>query len=246
MAARPSISLLSAALLAASCFEPAASQENNASVTKGVFEFQKILKNSRIDGVIARIGNCWKQFDINKSQDAAAFCFTIDYVANDFAEFILKNEGSTQPETLFIERVISRVNVALKQLRIEQADRGKLIAGWIKTSQRVVTSGQDQEPVITQAENDLVFAKARQAIARKIANPTTARFGNLERHSVLDFKGVMIAVVCGTVDFKLSTGANSDARRFVYFLEDQSAYYDNGMPPPESLDVEIVKNFCSQ
>lgn len=220
-------------------------QENNASVTKGAFEFQTVLKSNRVEGLIARTESCWQKFYVNKSQDAAAFCFAIDYLASDFSEFISRREGSVQPEALSIQRVLSRVNSALKRLNVEQTERGKLIAGWIKLSQRAVASGQDQESSINSFDGKTAFTRAKKAILRKIPNPNTAHFGKLEQHNVVNFKGVMTAVVCGTVVFRLRPDVLSGARRFVYFLKDQSAYYDRGQPPAD-LDTEIVRNFCTE
>jgi hypothetical protein len=111
----------------------------SASVTKGVFEFQKRFENDGIIGVIARISDCWKQAGGNMSQDIVAFCFTIDYVASDLSEFVSKKENSAQPEFLRIERVLSRANVVLKKMKVEQSDRGKLISGWIKLSRMTVS-----------------------------------------------------------------------------------------------------------
>jgi hypothetical protein len=225
--------------------ESGTAQENNASVTKGVFEFQKQLRTDGIIGVISRIRDCWKEAGGGMSQDIVAFCFTIDYAANDFSEFVSKKENSAQPEFLNIERVLSRVNIVLKQMKVEQSDRGKLISGWIKLSRMVLATDKDQNVTATKAEDPVTFRKAKQAISKTIDNPNTAKFGNLEQHSVVDFKGVLTAVVCGTVDFKTQSGSNAGPRRFVYFPSDQSAYYDTGKAISLDLGAEIVKNFCS-
>jgi hypothetical protein len=226
-------------------YEKGSAQENNASVTKGVFEFQTRLKDDGVVGVISRIGECWKRAGEKLSQDIVAFCFTIDYAANDFSEFALKKEGSIQPEFLRAERVLSRVNVALKRMKVEQSDRGKLISGWIKLSRMVLVTKRDPNVGTTQAEDQLMFGKAKQAISVRIENPGAAKFENLEKHSVVNFKGVLTTVVCGTVDFKSRSGSNAGPRRFVYFPHDQSAYFDAGMATSSDLGREIVKNFCS-
>jgi hypothetical protein len=225
--------------------ERGSAQENNASITKGVFEFQKRLKDDGVIGVISQIGECWKQAGENLSQDTVAFCFTIDYSANDFSEFVSKKEGSIQPEFLGIERVLSRANVALKRMKVEQSERGKLISGWIKLSRMVLLAKNHPNVVTTQAEDQLTFGKAKQAVSTKIGNPSAAKFENLEKHSVVNFKGVLTTVVCGTVDFKTRSGSSAGPRRFVYFLDDQSAYLDAGKVTSPDLGRAIIKNFCS-
>lgn len=237
-----------AALLAlsASLPGPGLAQENNASVTRGVVEFRIVFKSQGMPGVIARLAECWKEALQDPSQDRVAFCFTIDYLANDFSEFNARQQGTSQPyDLLSIERVLARVNVALKRMKVEQADRGKLIAGWIKLSEMVLAANGGADAVSSRDYDQLTLDKARQAVLAKIQNPGAAKFANVQKLSVIDYKGVMTTIVCGTVDYKRRQDSNSAPRRFVYFVKDKATYVDTGSPDALDISPEIIKNFCS-
>jgi hypothetical protein len=130
-------------------------------------------------------------------------------------------------------------------MKVEQADRGKLISGWIKLSQMVVTADKNPNSNASQSEEQLTFEKAKQAILRKSGSRGTVGVDRMQRRDVINFKGVLTPVVCGTVDFKASSGSIAGPRRFVYFLSDQSIHYESSGSDPNELDAVIVKNFCS-
>ena len=221
-------------------------QENNASVTKGVVEFQTVFRTLGMPGAIARIAECWRDVEQSLSQDRIAFCFTVDFSASDFSEYLAKQQGGSQPDELLrIERVLARVNVALKRMKVEQSDRGKLIAGWIRLSRMALAAGENPNGVSSRSEDQPIFEQAKRAILTKIQNPGAAKFANIQKLNVVDFKGVMTTVVCGTVDFKRRQDSNFGSRRFVYFVKDKTAYVDTGSADALDLGSEIIKNFCS-
>ncbi|MCS3731218.1 hypothetical protein [Bradyrhizobium betae] len=233
-------------VLATYCTGIGFAQENNASVTRGVGEFNAAFKAQGMPGVIARLAECWKDVMPNPSQDRVALCFTIDYIASDFSEFNAKRRGGSEPDDLVkIERVLARVNTALKRMKVEQSDRGKLIAGWIKLSAMVVAANENPDARGTRDADQPTFDKARQAVLAKIQNPSAAKFTNVQKLNVIDYKGVMTTVVCGTVDYKRRQDTKSAPRRFVYFVKDREAYVDTGSGAPVDIGPEIIKNFCS-
>ena len=96
----------------------------------------------------------------------------------------------------------------------------------------------------SQAENEPIFAKARAAIVKKLRNLQFAQFQNLERLTTPNVKGIPTDVICGKIKILSSSGGNVSLRPFVYFVGDETAYYDSGMPDAD-LDALIVKNFCA-
>ncbi len=233
-------------VLGACSFGSGFAQENNASVTRGVAEFRATFKTQGMPGVIARLAECWKDVLPNPSQDRVAFCFSIDYLANDFSEFNAKQQGGSEPNDLVkIERVLARVNTALKRMKAEQSDRGKLIAGWIKLTEMAVAANGTPDAVGPRDDDQLTFNKARQAVLAKIQNPGAAKFANVQKLNVIDYKGVMTTVVCGTVDYRRKQDSSSAPRRFVYFVNDKATYVDTGSGDAVDIGPEIIKNFCS-
>jgi len=233
-------------VFAACSLGPGFAQENNASVTRGVAEFRAAFKAQGMPGVIARLAECWKDVLPNPSQDRVAFCFSIDYLANDFSEFNAKQQVGSEPNDLVkIERVLARINTALKRMKVEQSDRGKLIAGWIKLTEMVVAANGAPDAVGPRDDDQPVFDKARQAVLAKIQNSGAAKFANVQKLNVIDYKGVMTTVVCGIVDYKRRQDSNPAPHRFVYFVKDESTYVDTGSSDPVDIGPEIIKNFCS-
>jgi len=57
-------------------------------------------------------------------------------------------------------------------------------------------------------------------------------------------EGIPTDVICGKIKILSSSGGNVSLRPFVYFVGDETAYYDSGMPDAD-LDALIVKNFCA-
>jgi hypothetical protein len=224
-------------------------QENSPMINSGVKEFYQLYRSMGLNGVIARIRECWSELEATKTQDAIAFCFSLDYSISTFEEIAAKNRTAPQPEFTKIEKTLGRVNRALKKFKADQDRRGILIAGWVEMAnvmlQEYAKRSGDVRPTASEAENQAAFTKAKAAVSRKIGNVQPQQFEALERVTTPNMKGVPTDVVCGKVKIKIknSSGGQVSLRRFVYFVGDGTAYYDNGRADAD-LDVHVINNFC--
>jgi hypothetical protein len=220
--------------------------ENVPEVSKGAREFHQIVQSGEFTNITPKIKECWETFGVKKTQGSAARCFAIDYTAYLFDDFVAKKSGTIGSEFLRIEKVLTRVNRALQDLKIEQKERGVLIADWTTVSESEAVRLANQRISNSTSNTDLdkeLFGKARSAISAVLKNGS-ARFGPLVRVTVPNQNGVPTDVVCGKVDVMNQIGNYVGYRSFVYFIGDGTAYYDRRIENAEDMGGEVVKNFC--
>jgi hypothetical protein len=110
--------------------------ENVPDVSKGALQFHQLYDVGGVPKLVIQIKECWAEFELKKTRGAAARCFALDYTANLFDDIVTKQSGAPSSEFLRIEKVLTRVNRALAALKIEQKERGTLIADWTLVSER--------------------------------------------------------------------------------------------------------------
>jgi hypothetical protein len=183
---------------------------------------------------------------LSKNKRKAARCFALDYTANLIDETIAKRSNVPSSEFLRIEKVLTRANRALISLKIEQKERGTLIADWIVVSEgeavRLARQRVRDVPADSDVLDEELVGKAQSAVLQILKGYSSAKFASLVRLTVPNQKGIATDVVCGKVDVKNRKGNFIGLRPFVYFVGYGTAYYDSG---GSDVDREIVKNFCT-
>jgi hypothetical protein len=143
---------------------------------------------------------------------------------------------------LSIEKVLTRANRALYAIKIEQNERGTLIAFWANSSRAMLVYFADSEAVAETASGP-IMERAKIAVLKLVKDPAQARLSGLLFRTTPNMRSEPTQVVCGRVSERTAGGAYTPNRPFVYFVKDQSVNYDNGK---DDVDREIVKNFCGK
>lgn len=186
------------------------------------------------------VRECYRKLLPNMGVDKVAYCFGLDYSASQLSQTLAARSDTESVRFLSIEKVLTRVNRALSARKIEQAERGPLIAFWANSSRRMLIKVEQSEKS-GQTQNGPTIERAKTAILKLISDPGRARLSDLKISITPNMRGEPTEVVCGRVSERLGTGAYAASQPFVYFVNDQSANYDNGS---QDLDREIVENFC--
>lgn len=103
--------------------------ENFPNVNRGVIEFYRINKSASLQGLIAHVQNCWANANNTKSQEGIAGCFSLDYSTSTFDELVSMKKKVPQTDFTKIEKTLSRVNKALRELKYDQEKERKTYFG---------------------------------------------------------------------------------------------------------------------
>jgi hypothetical protein len=168
--------------------------ENVPDVSKGAQQFHQLSEVGGVQNLVAQIRNCWAEFEIKKTQSAVARCFALDYTSYLFDDFIARNRGVSSTDFLRVEKVLTRVNRALEAIKIEQKERGRLIADWVSVSESEAVrlakqTGQNPSPNSDNLDKEL-FRRAKLAVLQILKGQQSAKFADLERVIVPNQKGV--------------------------------------------------------
>jgi hypothetical protein len=200
-------------------------------------EFGARLRAGQISEIVLTIRNCY-QAQPNTS-DKIAYCFALDYSAMRLDLASAARSSTTTNAYLEPEKVLTRANRAFQAIKVEQHQRGVLIAFWSKLTRSMLEKLPAAAPADTVRRQ--VIEQARVAILRLAREPRAARVTNMQFRTTPNMRGEPTEVVCGRMAERMVDGSYSAPRPFVFFVRDSTANYDNG---PDDFDREIVKNFC--
>jgi hypothetical protein len=218
----------------------ACAQEGAAQIGRAFNDLTAFVRQGRSESLPRLVRECYQKRPVNGSVDTIAYCFALDYSASQIDLAIARKSGAEPQAYLSVEKVLTRANRALDAVKIEQAERGPLIAFWANSSRELMRKWAGSEPS-AEARSGPIVERAKAAILRLVKEPRQARLVGLELRTTPNMRGEPTQVVCGRVSERTATGAYTPERPFVYFVGDQSVNYDNGR---EDLDKAIVKNFC--
>ncbi len=224
--------LLSNAVLA----EP---EHGAAQIGRAIQDLTPALRQGSTAGLAQLVRDCYAKQPARS--EAVAYCFTLDYSASRLDDAISRRSGANIDPYLSIEKVLTRANRALSAIKIEQPQRGPLIAFWANSTRAMLswaTSDRavEKPPVGTTDQ-------AKTAVLKLVKTPGQAQVSGLQFQVVPNMRGEPTHVICGYVTERTAVGALTPRKAFVYFIKDQSVNYDNGA---DDMDREIVKNFCAR
>jgi len=227
---------------------PAPLRENFPVVNRGVIEFFKIKNSGDFDGFVTEIKKCWANIEIRKTQEAIAFCFSLDYSTSTFDELAATRTNVPQSDFTKIEKTLTRVNKALKELKDDQDKRGQLISGWTIAANTMLPfyakRNGNTAPIASKTENEILFSRVRDAIIGIVKSQNILQFQKFEHLMTPNLNGEPIEVVCGEIKIQSLSSGKVGVRPFAYFLADRTSYYDSGLPGADDLDAYVIKNFC--
>jgi hypothetical protein len=229
-------------LLLASIVSQACAQEGAAQVGRAINDLAKYLKQGGVQSLSQRVRDCYQALSATSKADAVAYCFALDYGASRIDQILADRSRSMPQAYLSIEKVLTRANRALSAIKIEQAERGPLIAFWSNSSRAMLKNWAASDQSRTTAAAP-VLERAKIAVLKLVKNPGQARVTGMQLRTTPNMRGEPTQVVCGFVSEGTASGNRSSERPFVFFTGDQSVNYDNGV---EDLDREVVKNFCTR
>jgi hypothetical protein len=218
---------------------PGLAQEGAAQVGRAVQDFASYVREGRTTELLDAIRRCYgtPPAKIN----AISYCFALDYIAMRLDDAVAKKSGGSGSSYLIPEKVLTRANRALQAIKVEQAQRGVLIAFWSNLSRAMLSKLSVAQS--SQGDSRAAISKARLAILRFAREPNVARLSELEFRTTPNMHGEPTDVVCGKMAERLANGSYAAGRAFVFFVRDGSLNYANGR---DDLDGEIVKNFCDK
>jgi hypothetical protein len=215
----------------------ALAQKGAAQVGRAVQDFAAQMRGGRTAELSDAIRRCY-QAPPTKT-DAIPYCFALDYSAMRLDQALATKSSVPGSPYLIPEKVLKRANRAFQAIKVEQAQRGVLIAFW-STLSRSMLEKLPAAPS-SQAARQPAIEQARTAILRLARDPKTARVSGVEFRTTPNMRGEPTDVVCGRMAERTQNRSYADPRPFVFFVLDGSLNYDNGR---DDLDREIVKNFC--
>jgi hypothetical protein len=218
---------------------PAHAQEGGPQIGRAAQDFGASIREGTAKNLVSTVRECYRSMLPNDGPDKVAYCFGLDYSANQLRQAI----GDAESQRYFsIEKVLTRANRALHACKVEQLERGPLIAFWANSSRNMLRKlDVSERPAVSQGGPKIEVAKI--TILKMVKDPTGARLYDLKLAITPNVRGDPTEVVCGKISERTSSGALTPRRPFVYFVADQSANYDNGS---EDIDREVVKNFCAK
>ncbi|HYC18550.1 MAG TPA: hypothetical protein VEC94_15200 [Pseudolabrys sp.] len=89
---------------------------------------------------------------------------------------------------------------------------------------------------------DDILNKAKIAVAAKIENPASAKFGDMKRATRKDTFGQPADTICGYVKSKKASGEEAEERPFLYLVKEDRAYIDDGYP--DSVAATTYRAIC--
>jgi hypothetical protein len=215
-------------------------QEGGPQIGRALQDFDAMMRAGSAERMPSTVRDCYLRLQVNMGVDKVAYCFALDYVASKLTQTFPEKYDAESKLFLSIEKALTRVNRALSARKIEQAERGPLIAYWANSSRAILAqlaAPKQSNPMPSSAS----IERAKIAVLKLVSDPSHARLSDLKVLTTPNVRGEPTEVVCGRISERSGTGIYTASRPFVYFVNDQTANYDNGA---EDMDREIVKNFC--
>jgi hypothetical protein len=202
-------------------------QEGGPQIGRATAEITKSLREDTSGDLASKIRQCYSALKPDTGLDKIAYCFGLDYSANQLRKIPTTNLDSESQRYLAIEKVLTRVNRALNLRKIEQAERGPLIAFWTKSSLAMLrNAGMSERASNANGETKIELAKI--AVLKLVRDPSYARVSDMKLVTTPNQRGEPTEVVCGRLSELGVGGRYTPSRPFVYFVVDQNANYDSG------------------
>jgi hypothetical protein len=215
-------------------------QEGGPQIGRAVNEISRSIRSGAIIQLPRIVRDCYQALGAAAGSDKVAYCFGLDYAACQLRQLTAADFDAEGQRYLSIEKVLTRVNRALDARKVEQAERGPLIAFWTNSTRSMLRKAGSLRQQ-SQSSTGSKIEAAKTAALKLVRDPTQARVTDLQWTITPNVRGEPTEVVCGKISERSGAGGNMRARPFVYFVSEQSANYDNGS---DDIDREIVKNFC--
>ena len=217
-------------------------QEGGPQIGRAIQDIGASIREGTAKNLVSTVRDCYRSLLPNEGPDKVAYCFGLDYSANQLRQAFVAN-GDAEGERYFsIEKVLTRANRALHARKIEQLERGPLIAFWANSSRSMLRK-LDISGRSAVSQSGAKIEAAKIAVLKLLKDPVGARLSELKLTITPNVRGDPTEVVCGLISERTSSGKFTPRRPFVYFVSDQSANYNDGS---EDIDREVVKNFCAK
>jgi len=93
-------------------------------------------------------------------------------------------------------------------------------------------------------EQEFSALSANSTTAPRLANPTSAEFGDMKRAMRKNTLGQSVDTICGRVKEKTATGEDTGDKAFLYLVNGDEAYVVDGAP--SSAAATAYRNICNQ
>jgi hypothetical protein len=220
----------------------ARAQGGGPQIGRAVQDIGASIREGTARNLISTVRECYRSMLPTDGPDNVAYCFGLDYSANQLRQAFVAIGDAESQRYFSIEKVLTRANRALHVRKIEQLERGPLIAFWANSTRSMLRRLDiSEKPPVSQGGPKIESAKI--AVLKLVKDPASARLYDLKLAITPNVRGDPTEVVCGKISERTSPGNFTPRRPFVYFVDDQSVNYDNGS---EDIDREVVKNFCAK
>jgi hypothetical protein len=234
--------LWSSALILFMATNSVRAQEGGPQIGRAIQDMGASIRSGTAKNLASTVRECYRSMLPNDGADKVAYCFGLDYCANQLRSAFVTIGDAESQRYFSIEKVLTRANRALHLRKIEQVERGPLIAFWANSSRSMLRNlDVSKKPVVSQDGPKIEGAKI--AVLKLLKDPAGARLYDLKLTITPNPRGDPTEVVCGKISERTNSGSFTARRPFVYFVDDQSANYDNGS---EDIDRQIVTNFCAK
>ena len=127
-------------------FGTACAEEGAAQVGRAISDLAIVLRQGTLESLPRLVRECYENRQANSGVDMIAYCFALDYGSTQIDQASARKFGAVPQAYLSIEKVLTRANRALSAVKVEQAERGPLIAFWANSSRALLSKWTDSEP----------------------------------------------------------------------------------------------------